>query len=104
MSLIFDPPPEDTGISFTGPTCLEYALYAFLEEQGIEFIPEWPIIGYRLDAFDPLTKIGYEADGYPTHFTIQGKNRDALRDKRILATGEVNQILRFGYEDLIYWL
>lgn len=106
MSLIFNPPPEETGLSFTGPTCLEYALYAYLEEHGIRFVTEWNVPGtnYRLDAYDPFTKVGYEADGYPTHFTAKGMTKDRRRDKKILSLGEVVEIKRFTYDDLKFWL
>lgn len=106
MSLEFNTLPEETGLSFTGPTCLEFALYAYLEEKGIQFLPEWNVPGtnYRLDAYDPVTKIGYEADGFPTHFTSKGLLKDRKRDKKILSLKDVVEIQRFTYEDLKFWL
>lgn len=106
MTLSYNPLPDDIGISFAGPTCLEFALYDYLTENGIEFITEWTVPGtrYRLDAYDPVSKIGYEADGFPTHFTSKGRKRDKERDKRILDSGEVVRIDRFTYSDLEFWL
>lgn len=106
VGLSFSPLPEGTGLSWDGPTCLEFALYSYLEEQEIEFVREWTVPGtrYRLDAYDPQTKIGYEADGHPNHFTKKGRERDEMRDERILAGGDVVQIIRFTYDDLKYWL
>lgn len=104
--LSFSPLSDEEGLSFKGPTCLEFALYDYLAEKEVEFIPEWNVPGtnYLLDAYDPITKVGYEADGYPTHFTTQGMTKDRKRDKKILSLGEVVEIKRFTYDDLKFWL
>lgn len=106
LGLQFQLLDENEGITFHGPTYLEQALYEFLEEEGIPFIPEWQVPGteYALDAYDPINQIGYEADGYPTHFTVEGRRRDAFRTKTILARGTVKQIIRFTEADLKPWI
>lgn len=91
-----------------GPTNLELALYAMLEEEGItppRLIIEHPIArpghwSYVLDAYDTVTKIGYEADGKPWH----DKERDRKRDAWIIAHSEVKEIRRYGYGQLKTWI
>lgn len=101
--LNYDPP--GTTLHYGGPTNLERALYAMLEEEGVAFIPEWCVPGssYRLDAFDPETLTGYEADG-PTHFSAKGRRRDRERDAFILATGRVRRIVRLTVRELRTWM
>lgn len=102
MGITVDQVPN--GLVAKGPTSLEEALYRMLEEDGLRFEKEYPVAGYYLDAFVPETGIGYEADGYPTHFTAQGRKRDENRDARIIATGRVTRILRFTKRDLEPWI
>lgn len=88
-----------------GPTNLELALYAMLEEEGVQFMKEWtvPGCGYRLDAYDPETKTAYEADG-PTHDTAKGRKRDRERDAYLLRTPYVDKIIRLKTRDLRSWI
>lgn len=104
MELSYDPPAQN--IHYGGPSNLEAALYRMLEEQEIEFIAEWRVPGssYRVDAFDPVAKVAYEADGYPTHFTKKGRKRDWERDVFILATGYVERVVRMTKRELRIWL
>jgi len=102
-----------------GPTTLELALYAMLDDLGISHRPEYQVGPYRIDAFaaevaggwsgpglvrgDPQgTRIGFEADG-PLHFTPAGKRRDQIRDDYILATGKVDAMVRLDSRQLARW-
>jgi hypothetical protein len=102
-----------------GPTTLELALYAMLDDLGILYQPEYNVGPYRIDAFaagvvggwtgpglvkgDPKgPRIGFEADG-PLHFTPAGKRRDHIRDEYILATGKVDAMVRLDSRQLAQW-
>lgn len=113
-----------------GPTDLECALHSFLEQEGVQHQLEWRVPGtsYRLDAYaevsgeawrglvrlgmawrgvvrqgEGIIRIGFEADG-PTHYTPKGRHRDRIRDRRILASGHVDAIVRLGYRELKPWM
>lgn len=113
----------DKDVHVGGPTDLELALYAMLEEYDIEFTPEWTVPGlpYRIDAFAPSVlarsgmvgsgmvrrgevrqgeaRIGFEADG-PWH----DAKHDRRRDRLILETGHIDKIVRLTYKDLKPWM
>lgn len=126
LPLVREPIPDETGLSVGRATDLELALYAMLEELGYtrrcgdwkgnarlgaerqgrerhgeEFIEEWQVPGslYRLDAYVPSTRTGYEADG-PLHVA----SRDRKRDKWIVENSEVERIIRLRYKELAPWL
>lgn len=103
---------------------MELALYAMLDEMGVEYLTEWNVPGtrYRVDAYVEVRygEVGrgaarhgrawqgkgntaFEADG-PTHHTPKGRKHDKIRDARILASGYVNQIVRLGYRELREWI
>jgi len=111
---------EDKHVHVDGPTSLEEALYAMLEEYEIEYQAEYNVQGYRVDAFAPEveggwngpgkikgdkkgTQVAFEADG-PMHFTARGRKRDEGRDKNILASGKVDTIVRLDKQQLMRWL
>ncbi len=54
---------------------------------------------FRLDYFDPLSRVAFEVDGMASHATPRGKARDSRRDALLATVGILT--LRFTYADVM---
>lgn len=78
-----------------GPNRVELGLYWMLANAGIKFDKEVRFGRYVVDAYDPVTKTAYEADGIYWH----DAERDARRDA-YLATNHGLRVVRFTEEEI----
>ncbi len=90
------------------PTWLERRLYAALDSLGIAYEPQYPVGVYTIDAFLPTHSLAIEADGCSFHACLacgydtpddqSKRERDKVRDRRLLLCHGIATIRIWGHD------